>query len=68
MEKDMAWCSICGFEGEYGAEIIDEEYVDLCGHASVHCACRDVEKCLDRQEANSIRLTVLSQSQLVGMR
>jgi hypothetical protein len=44
-----ARCSVCGYNGLYGIDIIDVAYVDHRGHESTRCECRDIEGCLNRQ-------------------
>jgi hypothetical protein len=55
VEKDIARCVICGFEGEYGVEVIETDTVDSLGHDTTKPMCRKVKDCLDRHEASLIR-------------
>jgi len=75
MANQIVNCEVCGFEGVYtgkewdkASTIIMGEYRNPTGHTGYRFECKDVKGCIDRVEANSIRLTVLSQSQFVGMR
>ena len=53
-KKDIARCVICGFEGEYGVEVIETDIVDSLGHDTTKPMCRKVKDCLDRHEASLI--------------
>ena len=76
MTNQIRMCEVCGHEGIYTgkefdphAEIIEGEYYDrILERDNTRYECRDVSACMRRIDANSIKLTVLSQSQIVNMR
>ena len=48
--SNLARCHFCGLEGEYGKEVVDEDYHDrITGRDTTVCGCRDINACLTRQ-------------------
>jgi len=46
--KDLAYCTYCRFEGEYGVEVVETDYRDITGRDTTVPACRDTDACQER--------------------
>ena len=45
IEVELARCYICGFEGEYGVEVVETGCIDTAGIDITRPMCKDYEAC-----------------------
>ena len=43
--KNLAYCTYCRHEGEYGVEVVETDHRDITGRDTTICACRDTDAC-----------------------